>query len=61
MSAETIGKVAKPKLNNQKNNDVWLAVRVAIAIVFLAVLSKFFVIVNAGERGVMMQFGKVQR
>ncbi|WP_333225438.1 prohibitin family protein [Microcoleus sp. Pol8_D1] len=29
-------------------------------IVFLAILSRFFVIVNAGERGVLMQFGKVQ-
>ncbi|WP_333459215.1 hypothetical protein [Microcoleus sp. Pol10D4] len=29
-------------------------------IVFLAIISKFFVIVNAGEPGVMMQFGKVQ-
>lgn len=28
--------------------------------VFLAIMSNFFVIVNAGERGVMMQFGKVQ-
>jgi regulator of protease activity HflC (stomatin/prohibitin superfamily) len=60
MSAETNTKVAKPKSNKTTNNDVWLAVRVVIVLVLLAVLSKFFVTVNAGERGVMMQFGEVQ-
>ncbi|MEG5174235.1 prohibitin family protein [Microcoleus sp. B3-D7] len=49
----------KPR-SNKKNNDVYIAVKLALLIVFLAILSKFFVIVNAGERGVVMQFGKVQ-
>jgi len=48
------------KSSNKKNKDVYIAVQLALVIVFLAILSKFFVIVNAGERGVLMQFGKVQ-
>jgi regulator of protease activity HflC (stomatin/prohibitin superfamily) len=45
---------------NKTNKDVYIAVQLTLVIVFLAILSKFFVIVNAGERGVLMQFGKVQ-
>lgn len=48
------------KSSNKTNKDVYIAVQLALVIVFLAILSKFFVIVNAGERGVLMQFGKVQ-
>ena len=48
------------KSSNKKNQEFYLAVKLAIVIVFLAILSKFFIIVNAGERGVLMQFGKVQ-
>lgn len=60
MTAETDSKVAQPKSNKTTNNDLLLAVRVVIILVVLAVISKFFVTVNAGERGVMMQFGQVQ-
>lgn len=52
------------KVNSQssikKNKDVYIALKLTVAIVFLAIMSNFFVTVNAGERGVMMQFGKVQ-
>jgi len=48
------------KSSNKKNKDFYIAVQLAILIVILALLSNFFVIVNAGERGVLMQFGKVQ-
>lgn len=60
MSSEASSKVARSNLNSKKERDVLVAIRVAIAIIFLAVFSQFFVIVNAGERGVMMQFGRVQ-
>ncbi len=60
MVLESSSNVDSLKSSNQKNKDVYLAVQVTIVIVFLAILSKFFVIVNAGERGVLMQFGKVQ-
>ncbi|HAT15793.1 MAG TPA: band 7 protein, partial [Microcoleaceae bacterium UBA11344] len=37
-----------------------MAVKLTLLILLLTILSKFFAIVNAGERGVLMQFGKVQ-
>ncbi|MEP6516056.1 prohibitin family protein [Microcoleus vaginatus] len=60
MVLESSSNVDSLKSSNKKNKDFYLAVQIAIVIVFLAILSKFFIIVNAGERGVLMQFGKVQ-
>src|SRR6476620_3005674 len=57
---ESRSNVDSLKSSNKKNKEFYLAVQLALLIVFLAILSKFFVIVNAGERGVLMQFGKVQ-
>lgn len=60
MVLESSSNVDSIKSSNKKNKDFYLAVQLALVIVFLAILSKFFIIVNAGERGVLMQFGKVQ-
>jgi len=60
MVLESSSNVDSLKSSTKKNKDVYIAVQIALVIVFLAILSKFFVIVNAGERGVLMQFGKVQ-
>jgi regulator of protease activity HflC (stomatin/prohibitin superfamily) len=60
MVLESSSNVDSLKLTNKKNKDVYIAVQLTLVIVFLAILSKFFVMVNAGERGVLMQFGKVQ-
>ncbi|MEG3937507.1 MULTISPECIES: prohibitin family protein [unclassified Microcoleus] len=60
MVLESTSNVDLLKSSTKKNKDVYLAVKLALLIVFLSILSKFFVIVNAGERGVLMQFGKVQ-
>ncbi|MEG4489802.1 prohibitin family protein [Microcoleus sp. D3_18_C4] len=60
MVLESSSNVDSLKSSHKKNQDFYLAVQIAIVIVFLAILSKFFIIVNAGERGVLMQFGKVQ-
>jgi regulator of protease activity HflC (stomatin/prohibitin superfamily) len=60
MVLESSSNVDSLKSSHKKNKDVYIAVQLALVIVFLAILSKFFVIVNAGERGVLMQFGKVQ-
>ncbi len=60
MVLESSSNVDSLKSSNKKNKDFYLPVQIAILIVFLAILSKFFIIVNAGERGVLMQFGKVQ-
>ena len=60
MVLESSSNVDSLKSSNKKNKDVYIAIQLTLMIVFLAIMSKFFVIVNAGERGVMMQFGKVQ-
>ncbi|MEG4231312.1 prohibitin family protein [Microcoleus sp. Pol11C3] len=60
MVLESSSNVDSLKSSNKNNKEFYLAVQLAIVIVFLAILSKFFIIVNAGERGVLMQFGKVQ-
>lgn len=60
MVLESSSNVDSLKSTNKTNKDVYIAVQLTLLIVFLAILSKFFVIVNAGERGVLMQFGKVQ-
>ncbi len=60
MVGESSSNVDSLKSSNKKYKDVYIAVQLSIVIVFLAIMSKFFVIINAGERGVMMQFGKVQ-
>jgi regulator of protease activity HflC (stomatin/prohibitin superfamily) len=60
MVLESSSNVDSLKSTNKTNKDVYIAVKLTLVIVFLAIMSKFFVIVNAGERGVLMQFGKVQ-
>jgi regulator of protease activity HflC (stomatin/prohibitin superfamily) len=60
MVLESSSNVDSLKSTNKTNKDVYIAVQLTLVIVFLAIMSKFFVIVNAGERGVLMQFGKVQ-
>lgn len=60
MVGESSSNVDSLKSSNKKSKDVYIAVQLSIVIVFLAIMSKFFVIINAGERGVMMQFGQVQ-
>ncbi|MEG4404486.1 prohibitin family protein [Microcoleus sp. MON2_D5] len=61
MVLESSSNVDSLKSSTKKNKEFYIAVQLAIVIVFLAILSKFFIIVNAGERGVLMQFGKVQQ
>lgn len=60
MVLESSSNVDSLKSTNKTNKDVYIAVQLTLVIIFFAILSKFFVIVNAGERGVLMQFGKVQ-
>ncbi len=48
------------KLSRKGNRDVYAAAKVFLILLFLALLSSFFVIVDAGERGVLMKFGAVQ-
>lgn len=45
---------------DKRNRDLFLASRILAVLLGLIVLSSFFVIVHAGERGVLMKFGQVQ-
>lgn len=60
MVLESSSKVNSLKSSNKKDRDVCIAVKFTLAFLFLTILSNFLVIVNAGERGIMMQFGQVQ-
>ena len=60
MTLESAPTLQNAKPATKKNKDAYVASRVLIAVLLAALLSTFFVIVNAGERGVLMQFGRVQ-
>lgn len=60
-SGESSSKIPKTKSAKQTNRDVDIAVKLALLILLLTILSRFFAIVNAGERGVLMHFGQVQK
>jgi prohibitin 1 len=46
--------------NRDSNFQFWFYLAGGFVLLFLAILFRPFAIVNAGERGVVMQFGKVQ-
>ncbi|CAN1212872.1 Band 7 domain-containing protein [Tumidithrix helvetica PCC 7403] len=50
--------IAKPI---RKTADIEIARRIAIFFCLIAIVVNFFAIVGAGERGVLMQFGRVQQ
>jgi regulator of protease activity HflC (stomatin/prohibitin superfamily) len=45
---------------DKTNKDLFLASRILALLIALVILASFFVIVSAGERGVLMRFGQVQ-
>jgi regulator of protease activity HflC (stomatin/prohibitin superfamily) len=60
MAIETSSQVSNSKSSQKKSKDAYIASRVILLLLILAIFSSFFVIVNAGQRGVLMQFGEVQ-
>jgi regulator of protease activity HflC (stomatin/prohibitin superfamily) len=46
--------------NRQGNKDTFLASRIFLLLALIFILSSFLVIVNPGERAVLMKFGQVQ-
>ncbi|MBW4579288.1 MAG: prohibitin family protein [Tildeniella nuda ZEHNDER 1965/U140] len=53
--------VAKAIPNGQQTSrETLIALRLILVLLGLALLSSFFVVVGAGQRGVLMQFGRVQ-
>jgi regulator of protease activity HflC (stomatin/prohibitin superfamily) len=51
---------ASSTAKKKTTRDAWIASRAILLLLLLAIASSFFVIVNAGERGVLMRFGQVQ-
>lgn len=60
MDVETLTKITARKEANKSKRDMYVASQVLLVLLALVLLSSFFVVVNAGQRGVLMQFGKVQ-
>jgi regulator of protease activity HflC (stomatin/prohibitin superfamily) len=48
------------KSKRKVNQDTFLASTIFLVLALIVIFISFFVIVNAGERGVLMQFGQVQ-
>lgn len=60
-AASTNNKAAPAQPNQRKpSQEALIAFRMILVLLVLALLSSFFVIVDAGQRGVLMQFGQVQ-
>ncbi len=60
---ETLPKLPdfQPLRDSRKSSrDVYATGKVVLVLFLLAMLASFFVIVNAGERGVLLKFGEVQ-
>jgi regulator of protease activity HflC (stomatin/prohibitin superfamily) len=60
MNIESYQENSELKSIRKTKKDTYLVSRLFALLIGLAILSTFFVIVNAGERGVLMTFGRVQ-
>ncbi|HLO47753.1 MAG TPA: prohibitin family protein [Kamptonema sp.] len=61
MSVKSSSKTPTPKAKTKTNQDIYIFIRLTLFFLVLALISTFFVVVNAGERGVLMEFGKVEK
>jgi regulator of protease activity HflC (stomatin/prohibitin superfamily) len=57
---ETNSPQVSSKTNRSQKTDSFIAIRIILALLILAICSTFFVIIGAGERGVLMEFGQVR-
>jgi regulator of protease activity HflC (stomatin/prohibitin superfamily) len=57
---ETKIPVADLKKTRKSSNDVAAASKVMVLLLSLLIISSFFVIIDAGQRGVLLRFGEVQ-
>lgn len=60
MILESSSNTPTTKSRTKTNQDIYIFIRLTLFFLVLALISTFFIIINAGERGVLMQFGKVQ-
>lgn len=44
----------------QSHRDIYAFLRISVVLMVLTIVASFFVIIDAGQRGVLMTFGKVQ-
>ena len=60
MDAASSSQVTSSTVKKKINREALIASRAILFLLTLAIVSSFFVIINAGERGVLMRFGQVQ-
>jgi regulator of protease activity HflC (stomatin/prohibitin superfamily) len=60
MDLKTLHKANASQISRTSKRDLNVASKVFAALIILVLLSSLFVVVNAGERGVLMRFGQVQ-
>ncbi|MGE5657207.1 MAG: prohibitin family protein [Actinomycetota bacterium] len=60
MSEELSSKTSYLPIKKQSNIDIYIFIQFTIVVLLLAIATTFFVIVGAGQRGVLMEFGEVQ-
>lgn len=60
MDAASSSQVTSSTVKKKINIEALIASRAILFLLTLAIVSSFFVIINAGERGVLMRFGQVQ-
>lgn len=46
--------------NRSKTKDSFIAFRIILTLLILAIFSTFFIVIGAGERGILMEFGQVK-
>lgn len=59
-SNQPVKNLATETKASRTSRDAWIASRAILLLLILILLSTFFVVVDAGERGVLMRFGQVQ-
>lgn len=49
-----------PRSQQKSSRDIYVFVKISLLLLVITIIANFFVIIDAGHRGVLMQFGKVQ-
>ncbi|MBD2034330.1 prohibitin family protein [Leptolyngbya sp. FACHB-321] len=60
MNLESTNEIKDLESTQKTRNDIHVVIKIVTLLLTLAILSTFFVVINAGERGILMKFGEVQ-
>ncbi|MGH8001025.1 MAG: prohibitin family protein [Brasilonema sp.] len=60
MNLESVTNISSQNSVQKPNKDIQAVVRIVLLLLALTIICSFFVIVDPGQRGVLMQFGEVQ-